>query len=156
MRELAVIAAPFGSLALQAEAGFLLGIELKSATGGLVEPATPLLAEAARQFDAYFDDPKWIFSLNLPETGTAYQQNVWRAMAAIPSGSVKSYGAIAAELHSSPRAVAGACRANRFPLILPCHRVVAAFGLGGYCGAIEGPFLDIKRWLLRHEGYEFP
>ena len=153
---MAVIAAPFGSLVLKAEKDVLFDIELKTDTGGLIEPATPLLREAVRQFNAYFDDPKWRFSLKLPTIGTAYQRSIWRAMAAIPPGSVKTYGTIAAELQSSPRAVAGACRANHFPIIIPCHRVVASHGLGGYCGAVEGPFIDIKRWLLRHEGHESP
>lgn len=154
--EIAVIAAPFGSLALEAKKGFLLGIALKAETGDLIEPSTPLLQESARQFNAYFSDPKMRFSLPLPSLGTAYQQCVWRAMETIPAGSAKSYSSIAADLHSSPRAVAGACRANHFPIIIPCHRVVAVHGLGGYCGTITGPFIDIKRWLLRHEGYEFP
>ncbi len=153
-RETAVIAAPFGSLALEAEDGLLVGIELKAGRDGLAAPSSPLLAEAARQFEAYFEDPKSPFSLRLPVVGTEHQRRVWQAMSAIPPGSARSYGAIAAELRSSPRAVAGACRANHFPIAIPCHRVVAAHGLGGYCGAVEGPFIDIKRWLLRHEGYE--
>ncbi len=152
----AVIAAPFGGLLLEANDDFLLGIALQTETTGLAAPATPLLREAAQQLNAYFQDPRQPFSLALPPIGTSYQQSVWQAMLAIPPGSAISYGAIAAELHSGPRAVAGACRANRFPLAIPCHRVVASHGLGGYCGDIAGPFLDIKRWLLRHEGYEFP
>lgn len=152
----AVIAAPFGSLLLEADNDFLIDIALRAETGGLAAPATPLLQEAARQLDAYFQDPRRLFSLPLPSIGTAYQQSVWRAMLAIPPGTAKSYGQIAKELGSSPRAVAGACRANHFPLLIPCHRVVAAHGVGGYCGAVEGPCIAIKRWLLRHEGYEFP
>lgn len=150
----ALIAAPFGTLLLKADDKFLLDIGLQPAPGKLIPPSTPLLQEAVRQFDAYFNDPHWRFSLPLKPVGTAYQQSVWRAMAAIPPGSVKSYAQIAAELRSGPRAVAGACRANHFPIIIPCHRVVASHGLGGYCGATEGAFLDIKRWLLRHEGHE--
>jgi methylated-DNA-[protein]-cysteine S-methyltransferase len=155
-RAAAVIAAPFGSLRLEANGEFLLGITPQTATAGLIEPATPLLQEAARQLDAYFQDPRQPFSLPLPTVGTPYQQSVWRALRAIPPGRTKSYGQIAKELASAPRAVAGACRANHFPIIIPCHRVVASHGLGGYCGAVAGPSIDIKRWLLRHEGYELP
>lgn len=151
----AVIAAPFGSLLLTANDEFLIDIALHTETVPPTAPASPLLQEAARQFEAYFDDPGWRFSLPLPDIGTAYQQKVWQALLAIPPGSAKSYGQLAQALASAPRAVAGACRANRFPLIIPCPRVIASHGLGGYCGAVTGPFLAIKRWLLRHEGYEF-
>jgi len=153
--ETAVIPTPFGSLLIEAEAEVLLDIHLKTETTDLREPATPFLQEVAHQFNTYFDNPHWPFSINLPTLGTEFQRRVWDAMCAIPPGSVKSYGALATELHSSPRAVAGACRANHFPILIPCHRVVAAHGLGGYCGATEGPYINLKRWLLRHEGHEF-
>jgi len=152
-RHQAIIAAPVGSLLLEADAEFLLDIHIRTETEGLTAPATPLLQEAARQFDAYFNNPHGLFSLNTPTLGTAYQRRVWRALCEIPPGSAQSYGQIAAQLRSGPRAVAAACRANHFPLLIPCHRAVASHGLGGYCGAVDGPFIDIKRWLLRHEGY---
>jgi len=154
--ETAVIAAPFGSLAVYADGEFLLDIELKPSPFGLIDPATPLLRQAALEFKAYFNDPTWRFSIRLPDIGTAYQRRVWQAMSAIPPGQAKTYGHLAAQLESSPRAVAGACRANRFPIIIPCHRIVGSKGLGGYCGDVDGPNIDIKRWLLRHEGHEFP
>ncbi|MFM8330323.1 MAG: methylated-DNA--[protein]-cysteine S-methyltransferase [Candidatus Methylumidiphilus sp.] len=152
-RHTATIAAPFGSLKLEADDAKLLGVSLQPSADGLLKPASPLLQEAARQFDAYFQDPHWRFTLALPAAGTVYQQRVWQAMSAIPPGAAKSYAQLAEELQSGPRAVASACRANSFPLLIPCHRVVASHGLGGYCGATQGPFLAIKRWLLRHEGY---
>jgi len=155
LRDEAVIAAPFGALVLVSEGSLLVDIALQPVAAAPTKPTNPLLQEAVRQFEAYFDDPGWRFSLPLPDIGTAYQQKVWQALLAIPPGTARSYAAIATELHSAPRAVAGACRANHFPLVIPCHRVVASHGLGGYCGAVAGPFLDIKRWLLRHEGYEF-
>jgi methylated-DNA-[protein]-cysteine S-methyltransferase len=153
-REKAAIAAPFGVLTLEAQGNELLAIEFDTHPSPRIPPATPFLQEAARQFDAYFQDPRQTLSLKTPQVGTPYQQSVWQNLFAILLGSVKSYAQIAADLHSGPRAVAGACRANRFPIIVPCHRAVASHGLGGYCGAIDGPFIDIKRWLLRHEGYE--
>ncbi|MCX7112568.1 MAG: methylated-DNA--[protein]-cysteine S-methyltransferase [Proteobacteria bacterium] len=155
-RSTAVVAAPFGALVLVASTSQLLEIEVKIETSGLSAPSTPLLLEAERQLNAYFNDPQWQFSLALRLKGTTYQQIVWRGLRAIPPGSVKSYGQLAEELHSGARSVAGACRANRFPVIIPCHRVVAAHGIGGYCGAVTGALLDIKRKLLRHEGYESP
>jgi len=152
----AVIAAPFGTLVLEACDSHLLNIEVKIETSGLSVPTTPLLLEATRQLNAYFDDPRCLFSLPLYQQGTTFQNRVWRATSAITLGSVKSYGQLADELHSGARAVAGVCRANRFPVIIPCHRVVAVNGIGGYCGAATGTLLKVKRWLLQHEGYEYP
>ena len=152
----AIIQAPFGTLVLEASDSHLLNIEVKIETSGLSEPVTPLLLEATRQFNAYFDDPLRPFSLPLFQQGTAYQNRVWQALSAIPPGSVKNYGQLADELHSGARAVASACRANRFPVIIPCHRVVAVNGIGGYCGTATGTLLKVKRWLLQHEGYEYP
>ena len=152
----AIIPAPFGTLVLDASDSHLLNIEVKIETSGLSVPTTPLLLEATRQLNAYFDDPLCPFSLPLYQQGTTYQNRVWRAMSAITLGSVKSYGQLADELHSGARAVAGVCRANRFPVIIPCHRVVAVNGIGGYCGTATGTLLKVKRWLLQHEGYEYP
>lgn len=152
--ERAVIAAPFGCLGLRAGGGRLLGFDILTAAEDRIRPAMALLEEAARQFQAYFEDPGWTFSLPLIVQGSIYRQSVWRALTEISPGSVKNYGRLALDLGSAPRAVAGACRANAFPIVIPCHRVVAADGLGGYCGQRSGPYLDIKRWLLRHEGYE--
>lgn len=114
--------------------------------------STPLAAEAVRQIQAYLADPAFIFSLPLQPSGTRFQRRVWDAIAAIPQGQTQSYGEVAKLLHSGPRAVGGACGANPFPLAVPCHRVIAAAGLGGF-GRNGGDFLlDIKRWLLQHEG----
>ena len=74
-------------------------------------------------------------------------------MRRIPIGQVVTYGELAKALDSSARAVAGACRANPIPILIPCHRVVAATGLGGYMGETGGEALAIKQWLLQHEGY---
>jgi methylated-DNA-[protein]-cysteine S-methyltransferase len=79
---------------------------------------------------------------------------VWEAMQRIPAGETRSYGEVAAELRSSARAVGGACGANPIPLVVPCHRIVAAHRrIGGFMGAkTDGFELGIKRWLLAHEG----
>ncbi len=115
-------------------------------------PTTPLAAEAVRQIQAYLADPGFVFGLPLRPSGTAFQRRVWQQISAIPRGQVLRYGDVAKALHSGPRAVGGACGANPFPLVVPCHRVVSASGLGGF-GRNGGDFLlDIKRWLLSHEG----
>ena len=73
-------------------------------------------------------------------------------MRALGAGEVRTYGGLAASIGTGPRALAGACRANPVPLVTPCHRVVAARGLGGYCGVTRGAGLARKRSLMRHEG----
>ena len=104
------------------------------------------------ELQAYFTDRRFQFSLPLELHGTDFQQRIWRALSRIPAGSTTTYGQLARQLHSSPRAVGNACRANPVPIIIPCHRVVAKQGLGGYDGQTEGGRLAIKRWLLQHEG----
>ncbi len=91
--------------------------------------------------------------LLLQPAGTGFQQSVWRALQQIPHGSVCTYGELASRLNTSARAVAGACRANPIPLLIPCHRVVAANGPGGYMGSVSAEPVATKLWLLKHEGY---
>jgi len=91
---------------------------------------------------------------DLPEIrlkGTAFQQRVWSEVAQMPWGQCITYATLAKRLGSAPRAVGGALRANPIPILIPCHRVVAVSGLGGYAGASELGQAR-KRWLLRHEG----
>lgn len=117
---------------------------------------TPLAAEALRQLQAYLGDPSFVFSLPLRPAGTAFQRRVWARIAAIPGGATETYGQLAKSLKNAPRAVGQACGANPYPVIVPCHRVVAAGGLGGFARQREengGFLLDIKRWLLAHEGH---
>lgn len=96
---------------------------------------TPLLAEAARQIAAYFDGTLSDFDLPLAPPGSDYQKRVWRAMNEIPYGETWTYGELAKRADTVPRAVGGACGANPIPVILPCHRVVAANGgAGGFSG----------------------
>jgi len=116
----------------------------------------PLAMETARQLQAYLADPTFTFSLPLQPAGTIFQRRVWTCISAIAAGHTRSYGDLAKELHSAPRAVGQACGANPFPLIIPCHRVVAASkglngGLGGFAHDTGGLLIDIKRWLLAHE-----
>ena len=111
-------------------------------------------ALAAGQVAHYLLDPDFRFDLPLFEAGTDYQRRVWAAISAIPRGNVKTYGQVAKLISSAPRAVGQACGANWFPLIIPCHRVTASGGLGGFSNQDDenGFHLSVKRWLLRHEG----
>lgn len=110
---------------------------------------TPLLAEAARQVAAYFAGTLTGFDLPLAPPGSDFQKRVWRAMAEIPYGDTWTYGELARRAETVPRAVGGACGANPIPVILPCHRVVAANGgAGGFSGkgglATKSALLDLE------------
>ena len=111
-----------------------------------------LQRQLGEQLKRYFAAPQTGFDLPLQQQGTPYQQRVWRALQSIPPGKTLTYGQLAKRLHSSPRAIGNACRQNPLPLLVPCHRVVAANGLGGFAGETTGKPLVLKRWLLEHEG----
>ncbi len=114
--------------------------------------ASSLLIEARRQLQAYFAGMLKVFDLPVAPAGTPHQQKVWRAMQKIAFGDYQTYGALAAAIGSSPRAVGTACGRNPIPIIIPCHRVLAAGGhIGGYSGS-GGP--ATKRTLLSLEGVE--
>jgi methylated-DNA-[protein]-cysteine S-methyltransferase len=116
-----------------------------------VKPAGELGRRAASQLAAYLEDARSRFDLPLAARGTDFQRRVWRCIAAIPCGETVTYADIARELRSAPRAVGQACGANPFPLVVPCHRVVASSGLGGFAHARGGYLMQTKRWLLEHE-----
>lgn len=148
----AVLAAPFARIGLQVRDGFLERLEFLDHSVPLLAPSVPLTRGVWVQLQAYLCDPGFRFSIPVRAAGTPFQRRVWKALTAIPGGSVRSYGELAQLLGTSARAVGGACRANPVPLIVPCHRVVAAAALGGFAGCTEGPSLAHKRWLLAHEG----
>lgn len=100
--------------------------------------------------DNYFNSGLFESEISLRPQGTPFQLKVWQALKTIPFGSVRTYGDVAKECHSSSRAVGQACRRNNIPLFIPCHRVVAAKGLGGFMGGYR--HVGRKRWLLQHEG----
>jgi methylated-DNA-[protein]-cysteine S-methyltransferase len=114
-------------------------------------PATPIAAQACEQISAYLDDPARTIDLPLAIAGSEFQRRVWEAICRIPSGATRTYGDLAAELGSTARAVGQACGDNRLPLAIPCHRVVAAGGLGGFAHRTDSATLNVKRWLLAHE-----
>lgn len=135
------------------EAGVIASIDFLPATAPLRPARDMTAAQIELLLTDYFQKAKPL-DLEVHATGTDFQQRVWRTMLEIPVGERFSYGELAKRLSSSPRAVAGACRANPIPLVIPCHRVVGKKGLGGYMGALEGVPLAIKEWLLRHESAE--
>ncbi len=114
----------------------------------------PLLQQALWQILEYLKTPQFVFDLPLKPHGTEFQQSVWRYLRSIPPGEVRTYGEVAAALNSSARAVGNACRRNPLPLVIPCHRVVSASGIGGFAGHTAGTQVDIKKQLLSYEGVE--
>lgn len=117
------------------------------------ETATDAIAKLfCEQIAAYLDDPHAVLDLPLAARGTPFQQQVWHAIRNIPPGHTRHYGELASDLGSAARAIGQACGANPFPMLTPCHRVLAKTGLGGFAHAHEGWLLDTKRWLLQHEG----
>ena len=150
----AVIDAPFGQLRLIADRYTLTGIEFLLEREPANKPATPVLKETERQLRAYFKDAHHRFNLPMRLDGTPFQLKVWQVLCDIPPGDPLTYGQLAKKLGTAPRAVGGACGANPIPVIVPCHRVVSAGGLGGFMGTrYPGP-LNIKSWLLAHERSE--
>ena len=115
---------------------------------GRDQSETALLMRARDQVHDYLDGNIRSFDLPLHPAGTAYQQRVWGILASIPYGGTATYAAIAQQAGGSARSVGQANRSNPIPILIPCHRVVARHGLGGYSGA-EG--LETKRFLLRLE-----
>lgn len=157
----AVMRTPFGAVGIRTEA---LGTEdeciaeilyLPHAAPG-VAPRDRLARAACEQISRYLRDPAQPFALPLKPLGTRFQRRVWAAVAEIPPGAVRSYGEVAQALRSGPRAVGQACGANWFPLVIPCHRVVASGGIGGFARNDQGFHIGIKRWLLAHEGIRLP
>ncbi|MEM7408551.1 MAG: methylated-DNA--[protein]-cysteine S-methyltransferase [Pseudomonadota bacterium] len=108
-----------------------------------------LLNDALEQLQAYFDGELRDFALPLAPAGSAFQHSVFDAMSAIPYGSTRSYGEIAEDLNGFAQAVGQACGANPIPIVIPCHRVLARDGLGGYSGAGG---IETKIQLLQLEG----
>jgi methylated-DNA-[protein]-cysteine S-methyltransferase len=152
-----VVATPIGPLRLEANASGLTGVVLPRHLG---EPArcTParsaLLRDATRQIEEYFAGTRRCFALPLVMAGTAFQNAVWRSLATIAWGETITYAELAAAIGrpAACRAVGQANGANPLPIVVPCHRVVAAGRrLGGYSGGLE-----VKRALLALEGVAAP
>ncbi|NQV59675.1 MAG: methylated-DNA--[protein]-cysteine S-methyltransferase [Alphaproteobacteria bacterium] len=137
---------PIGDLTITCEDGALVALDWGWARD---QSTGDLLDQAKAQLEAYFDGQRQTFDLPLAPAGTAFQCRVWQLMQAIPCGETRSYGAMAKDLNSAARAVGMACGANPIPVIIPCHRVLAANGMGGYSG--DGG-LETKVALLRLEG----
>ena len=143
---------PFAVLGIRTEGERLVQIEYLPLRAATLEPVDAFSREVCAQLEAYFEDPDFRFDLPFRCDGSPFQCRVWEAVRAIPRGRALSYSEVAARVESAPRPVGAACGANRIPLLIPCHRVIGADGIGGFMHSRRGPGIHIKRWLLRHEG----
>jgi len=140
------INSPIGPIWVEEEDGAIS----RSGWGAVDEVGdTALLRQTAAELCAYFDGQLKRFSVPLHHGRNDATGKVLDAMVAIPIGETREYGDIAREVGLPPQAVGQACGANRIPILIPCHRVLSATGLGGFSapGGVE-----TKVWLLRHEG----
>ena len=145
-----IVSAPFGAIGISIESDYVVGIQLFSAQQSLREARNQCAKHVAHQIGQYFTQAGSTLDIPYAVSGTPFQKRVWKAISEIPFGQVLTYAELAQKVGSGPRAVANACGANRVPLLIPCHRVVAKNGLGGFMQGIDGG-LKIKEWLLAHE-----
>lgn len=136
---------PVGDLTLSEEHGRIVSLDWGWSP---MQGRSRLLERARDQLNEYFDGQRLAFDLMLNPPGSGYQQRVWRALLAIPAGQTITYRALAEVAGGAARSIGGAMAHNPIPIIIPCHRVVATTGLGGYSG---GDGLPTKRFLLALE-----
>ena len=136
---------PLGALTISEDDGVVVALDWG---WGRDQAETPLLLRARDQMHEYFDGERTSFDLPLAPQGTPYRQRVWAALQAIPYGETRTYRDIAASAGGVARSVGQANGENPLPILIPCHRVVASHGLGGYSG---GDGIETKRFLLEHE-----
>lgn len=155
MADCAVIDSPLGALELCTDGGALVSLRYVDDAPSS-SPLPTVLQPFSHALQAYFVTGTTPKGLVLRPAGTDFQHRVWRRLREIPHGQTRTYGVLAAELDTSPRAVGAACRANPIAILIPCHRVVAAGGPGGYGGQTEGPGLARKQFLLQLEAGQRP
>lgn len=151
----AIVTTPFGAMGVRTAGALVTEMSYLPPTFAEKVPQDAVAELAVEQIQRYCADPAFIFSLPLARVGSEFQRRVWEAICGIPPGKLRTYGELAKHLGSAPRAVGQACGDNWFPLAVPCHRVTSANGLGGFAhhDDANGYYLNVKRWLLAHEGH---
>lgn len=142
---------PFATLGVLTDGRALVGIRFLPIGVAEKAPTDAIAARTRDQLLQYVENADCCFDLPIKLVGTQHELDVWNAMRAIAPGRTDTYGNLAEKIGSSPRAVGTACGRNPVPVIIPCHRVVATGGLGGFMGGKRSDSLSIKQWLLRHE-----
>lgn len=149
----AIISSPVGILGIYVSQGYLSRIDFLPSNTTLLTPCDKTTQTICDHLNNYFQQPINSDNLPLKPSGTPFQQAVFEKLRTIPIGQVLTYGQLAKQLKTSPRAIGNACRSNPIPILIPCHRIVAQSGLGGYAGNTAGTIFAIKTWLLQHEGH---
>lgn len=147
-----VIASPLGKLGLTITNNKLTQVRFLPSNTCLLAAQNYIAHQIVIKIKKYFCNPKLQFKLPIQIKGTPLQQKIWQILQKIPCGKTVTYGELAQKIGTSPRVIGNACCRNPIPIVIPCHRVVAATGFGGYCGKTCNDFLKIKKWLLKHEG----
>ncbi|PCJ09028.1 MAG: cysteine methyltransferase [Rhodobacteraceae bacterium] len=142
---IASLETPVGMLSVEERDGAIVSVKWSNAG----QARSTLLDAALEQLRAYFAGELQGFDLPLQVQGSDFQRAVCDAMSAIPFGETRTYGEIARDLGGAAQSVGNACGANPIPVIIPCHRVLGATGLGGFSGAGG---VETKVVLLKHEG----
>lgn len=146
MHEKLSFPSPVGDLTVSAKNGHVVGLDWGA--NSLTQSDSPVLNLAKAQLQSYFDGALTTFDLRMSFGATEFQKRFLQALIDIPFGEIKTYGELAGELGVSAQAIGQACGANTIPIIIPCHRVLASDGLGGFSG--RGG-VETKVWLLKHE-----
>ena len=152
----AKLSTPFAVLGVRTLGDRVTDIDYLPLGIAALAPLNKLAERTCRELERYLDDPQYAPRVPFEYAGTAFQCSVWKKISAIPVGRTLTYNDVARTLRTAPRPVGGACGANRIPIVIPCHRVISASGLGGFMRGGGEPALAIKRWLLRHEGVAAP
>lgn len=147
----AVVRLSFGLVGVRTRDAAVAEISFLNGEPQSRSPANALAQRLVDQLRAYCVDASTPIDVPLLIEGTDFQRRVWREISRIPAGSTATYGELARRLNGAARAVGQACGDNRLPLAIPCHRVIAATGLGGFAHRRGGAYAAIKRWLLLHE-----
>lgn len=140
-----------GRVGIRTNGQQLIGLSYVDDQVPLHDSSDKLAHTVMEELSRFFESGHWTFTIPVKATGTPFQQRVWKQLQTIPAGETRNYQEVALQLGTSPRAIGGACRANPVPIIVPCHRVLAKSGLGGYDGDWGQGKVSIKQWLLDHE-----
>lgn len=144
---------PCAVLGIRTQNNQVVGVDFLPLSDATLSPDDDFTHAVCMQISAYVKDADFPLDVPIRLSGTPHQCKVWQALRTISPGTTLTYGDLAQQLSSSPRAVGGACGDNPIPLFIPCHRVVAQNGVGGFMHQARGDPLAIKAWLLRHEGW---
>ena len=144
------------TIGLRFDGSRLVNVKYLSKTAAKAAPGK-IIESVKSKIEKYLSSPSKTKNIKVDVllNVTPFQERVLKQLQKIPFGETRTYGEIAKILKTSPRAVGNACRNNPLPIVIPCHRVVAANGIGGYDGARSGRLLKIKRQLLAAEGLDY-